>query len=118
MLLTKQVFTNKDESQGELYLVCSDLNLNRVQIQTIYQKRWKVEVFHKSIKSNTSFAKSPTRLERTQSNHFFASIYAFVKIERLRLQHHMNHFSLKTRLYINATKAAFDELNQLKLALC
>ena len=114
VLLTKQVFTNKDYSEGTLYLVCSDLKLNAGQIQTIYQKRWKVEEFHKSIKSNTGFAKSPTKVVQTQMNHFFASIYAFVKLERLRIAKQMNHFALKSKLYINAIKAAFQELNNMK----
>lgn len=117
VLLTKQVFTNKDYSEGTLYLVCSDLKLHRDPIQTIYQKRWKVEEFHKSIKSNTGLAKSPTRIPRTQTNHCFASIYAFVKLERLRIAQQTNHFALKSRLYINALKAAFQELNQMKIAM-
>ena len=115
LLLTQRVFTNKDGSQGTLYLVCSDLNLNSEHIQTIYQKRWKVEEVHKSVKSNASFAKSPTRVWRTQTNHFFAAIYAFVKLERMRMKHKLNHFALKARLYINANKAAFSELQNLKM---
>jgi IS4 transposase len=117
VLLTKQIFTNKDYSEGILYLVCSDLELDCGQISKIYQKRWKVEEFHKSIKSNAGFAKSPTRVVRTQTNHFFASIYAFVKLERLRIAKQMNHFSLKSRLYLNAIKASFEELNQLQAQL-
>lgn len=64
LLLSKQVFTNKDGSQGLLYLVTSDLNLSASQMQAICQKRWKVEVYHKSLKSNASFCKSPTRTIR------------------------------------------------------
>ena len=62
VLLTKQVFTNKDYSEGTLHLVCSALELDDGQIRTIYQKRWKVEEFHKSTESNTGLAKSPTRV--------------------------------------------------------
>ena len=114
VLLTKQVFTNKDYSEGCLYLVCSDLEVENDKLQAIYQKRWKVEEFHKSIKSNTGFAKSPTRVVQTQSNHFFASIYAFVKLERLHIAYQTNQFALKSRLYLNAIKAAFQELHQLE----
>lgn len=115
VLLTKKVFTNKDYSEGTLYLVCSDLTLDYDAIQKLYQKRWKIEEFHKSIKSNTGFAKSPTRRVRTQSNHFFASIYAFVKLERLRTHQNTNQFALKAKLYMKALKAAFQELNQMKI---
>lgn len=112
--LIKQVFTNKDSSQGVLYLACSEITLDYAQITTLYQKRWNVEVFHKSIKNNTGIAKSPTRTVRTQSNHFFLSIYAFFKLEMLMLKHHLNHFALKTKLYVQALKVSFRELEKLR----
>lgn len=111
--LARQVFTNKDGSIGVLYLATSDLLLDYDRITTIYQKRWNVEVFHKSIKSNTGLARSPTHTVRTQSNHFFASIYAFFKLERLKLKHQMNHFALRSKLYIKALQASFAELQRL-----
>jgi hypothetical protein len=113
VLLLKQVFKNKDESEGVLYLVCSDINLTYDQITTIYKKRWKVEVFHKSIKSNASMSKSPTKTVRTQSNHFFASIYSFFKLEQLKLKHNINHFALKSKIYIKALMASCQELKML-----
>ena len=76
VLLHRQIFTNKDGSTGILYLISNDLNLTTTKMETIYQKRWSVEVFHKNIKSNTALAKSPTSTIRTQSNHVFISIYA------------------------------------------
>jgi len=53
---TKQVFKNKDERCGILYLACSDIELTYNQITTTYQKRLHYEVFHKSIKSLTKIA--------------------------------------------------------------
>lgn len=72
-LIAKQVFTNKDDSAGILYLASSNTNLDFGQITAIYQKRWKVEEYHKSIKSNTGLSMSPNKTVLTQSNHFFAS---------------------------------------------
>lgn len=115
LLLSRQVFTNKDGSQGVLYLVTSDLNLSALQMQTIYQKRWKVEVYHKSLKSNASFSKSPTRTIRTQSNHFFACLWAYVKLETLRLQTKLNHFAMKAKIYQAALASAYQELQGLKV---
>ena len=114
LLLCKQVFTNQDGSQGILYLVTSDTNLSAQQMQTIYQKRWKIEVYHKSLKSNASFAKSPTKTMRTQSNHFFACLWAYVKLEKLRLQTKMNHFAMKAKIYQSALASAFQQLQVLK----
>jgi DDE superfamily endonuclease len=113
VIVAKQVFTNKDGSIGILYLASSDLQLTYDRLTTLYQKRWTVEVFHKSIKSNTGLARSPTRTVRTQSNHFFASIYAFFKLEQLKLKHQLNHFALRSKLYLKALQASFAELRRL-----
>jgi len=94
-----QVFINKNGSEGILYLACSNLDLKASDISTIYQKRWKVEEFHKSLKSNLALAKSPTRLVNSQSNHIFACFYAFVKLERISINSKLNHFALKAKLY-------------------
>jgi hypothetical protein len=61
LLLCKQVFENEDGSEGVLYLVSSDLTLDYEGLTTIYQRRWKVEEYHKSLKSNASLEKSPTK---------------------------------------------------------
>lgn len=101
--LCKNVFINEDSSQGILYLVCSDLTLSFQQITTIYQKRWGVEEYHKSLKQNASVAKAPVKTMTTQANHLFASICAFIKLEQLKMKTNMNHFALKAKLYLKAT---------------
>jgi hypothetical protein len=115
--LVRQVFTNEDGSTGVRYLVTNDLTLNADQIITIYQKRWKVEEYHRSLKQNASLAKSPTRTETTQTNHFVASLWSFVKIELLKVQTNKNHYQLKAHLYFSALRQAFDELQILQSTL-
>lgn len=114
VLLCKQAFTNKDGSTGEMYLVTNNLKLSSDDFDTFYKKRWGVEEYHKSIKQNTGAEKSPTRTERTQQNHLFASMLAYVKLEKLKSVNKMNHFALKSKLYLAAIKAAFKELYILK----
>ena len=116
VLLLRQVFTNKDGSTGEMFIACSDLTCDGETIETIYQKRWKVETFHKTLKSNAALSKSPTRRVRTQSNHCFMAIYAAAQLEGLRVKHHLNHFALRSRLYLKAIRYAFQELQILKTA--
>ena len=116
VLLNRQVFTNKDGSTGILCLACSDLDCDQAAIETIYQKRWKVEVFHKTLKSNAALAKSPTQRVRTQGNHVFLSIYAAFRLECLSIKHRLNHFALRAKLYLKANRLAFDELQILKCA--
>lgn len=116
VLLVKQIFKNEDRSEGVLYLVCSDLTVGVEQVESVYQKRWHVEEYHKSLKTNVGLGKSPTKTVRTQQNHFFSAIYAYVKLEVLKMKSKFNHFALKTRLYIQALKASMTELNRMKLA--
>jgi hypothetical protein len=114
LLLVKQVFTNKDGSQGFLYLVSSDMTLDGDRMMGLYQERWQVEVYHKSLKQNASLACSPTRTKTTQSNHFFLSLCAFVKLETLKIKTKCNHFALKQKLYVAALQAAFGQLQALQ----
>ncbi|MGQ5522166.1 IS701 family transposase [Chitinimonas sp. PSY-7] len=116
VLIVRRVFTNKDGSSGELNLVCSDLTCDGEQVAQLHQKRWKVEEFHKSLKSNAGLAKSPTRRVRTQQNHVFMSMYAVFKLECLKMTHKLNHFALRSRLYIKAIKLAYDELLEMRAA--
>ncbi len=71
VLLVRRIFKNKDGSTGILDLVYSDLTCNGEQVAAIYEKRWKVEEYHKSLKSNLGLTKSPTRTMTTQNNHVF-----------------------------------------------
>lgn len=114
VLMTKQIFTNKDETTGYRFLVTNDLSLTDEQLTTIYKKRWSVEEYHKSLKQNASIAKSPTRTIKTQSNHLYASIMAYIKLEKLKFVNKMNHFAMKTKIYNQALKTAFKELAILK----
>lgn len=114
VLLIKKVFINEDGSTGILYLVSNDLNHDSDHLYDIYQKRWQIEVYHKSIKQNASLAKSPTKRILSQSNHIFASIIAFCKLEILQLKTCMNHFALKYKLIVRANQAAMTELHNLR----
>ena len=116
VLLLRQVFTNQDGSTGTLYLACSDLTCDGATLETIYQKRWNVETFHKTLKSHAALAKAPTKRARTQSNHCFMALYAACRLEGLRIKHRLNHFALRSRLYLKAIRCAFDELQSLKTA--
>lgn len=110
VLVTRQVFTNKDGSQGVLHLVSSDTTPNQAQLTAIYQRRWKVEEYHKSLKQNASMGRSPTKTPDTQANHFFAAILAYTKLEVLKLKCGIGHFRLKAQLYLTGLKAMHQQL--------
>ena len=114
--LVRRIFTNKDGGAGTLYPACTLLTADRNTITTICKKQWNVEVYHKSLKSNAALAKSPARRVTAQSNHIFASVITVFKMENLKIGTKMNHFALKTKLYLKAVRSAFDELQKLQAA--
>ena len=131
LLLIASVVTDHEGKSSVLYLVTSDLTqvfpprkhrLDGSAMVSLYKKRWKIEEYHKSIKSvktsfhlcNAAFAKSPTRRLRTQSNHFFASLVAFVNLEAYRATLALNHFALRGKVYQAAVASAYEQLQRLK----
>lgn len=111
--LTKQVFLNEDQSTGLLSLVTSEMTPDFDQIRRLYQRRWSVEEYHKSLKQNVSLEKSPTRTPTTQRHHLLASLCAYLKLESLKWRTRLNHFALKSKIYGAALKAAYKELVKL-----
>lgn len=114
LMLCKKVLKDKNNKEVAIYLITNDLNLDEDKMFEIYQKRWNIETFYKSMKSNCSYSKSPTHTVRTQCNHFFCSVYAVFKYEMIRLNTNLNHFALKSKIYLNALKIAMSELQIFK----
>jgi hypothetical protein len=113
-LITK-IFKNEDGSTGILYLVTNDLKSGADHIYEVYQKRWRIEEYHKSIKQNASLEKSPTKVVCSQKNHIFASIVAYCKLEFLKTKTALSHFGIKYMLLVKANRMAFLELERWRL---
>jgi len=111
--LVKKVFKNENGSTGVLYLISNDMHIDAERLYEVYQKRWRIEEYHKSIKQNASLAKSPTKKIRTQSNHVFASIIAYCKLENLKIKTKLNHFAIKYKLILRANQIALQELKNM-----
>jgi len=112
-LITK-IFKNEDGSTGILQIVTNDLDSDADRIYEIYQKRWRIEGYHKSIKQKASLERSPTKVVRSQKNHIFASIVSYCKLEFLKSRTALNHFALKYKLILKANQMAFQELKILR----
>jgi hypothetical protein len=112
--LIAKIFKNEDGSTGILYLVTNDLESSADRIYEVYQKRWRIEEYHKSIKQNASLEKSPTKVMKSQKNHIFASIIAYCKLEFLKTKTSLGHFGMKYMLLMKANRAAFLELEKWK----
>ena len=112
--LIKDIFINGDDSEGIQYLVCSDLTVTYQQVITFYQRRWKVEEYHRSLKNNTALSKAQTRTVRTQINHIFASMVAFFKLEMMKQKTKLNHYAIKASLHLAAMNAALQRMEVMK----
>jgi uncharacterized protein YegP (UPF0339 family) len=113
-MLYKQVFKNKDGSTGLRYLVTNDETMGGDRFKTLYKIRWSVEVYHESIKQNTAIGMSPAHTERTQSNHVFAAIYAYGKLELAKLNHGYYHFAVKANVTLMFLPAYSPDFNPIE----
>ena len=111
--LLKKIFKNEDGSTGTLYLVTNDIEIDGERILELYKKRWRIEEYHKSIKQNASFEKSPTRVVTSQLNHIYYSIVGYCKLERLKIKTSLNHFAIKYKLILRANQVALQELRNI-----
>lgn len=112
--VTKKIFINENGSQGTLYLVTNEASLSAENIYSTYQKRWKIEVYHKSLKNNVSVSKSPTKVKRSQLNHLFAALYAFAQLESLKIKNKKNHFQMKREIHIYSLNACAEKLKEMR----
>ena len=59
----RQIVKNgNDDEPKYLYLITNDMDLSFDQALEIYQKRWKIEEYHKSLKQNLKIEHSPTKV--------------------------------------------------------
>lgn len=114
LMVCKKILKDQEDKEVAIYLITNDLSLNADKMLELYRKRWNIETFYKSMKSNCSYSKSPTHTVRTQANHFFCSVYAVFKYEMIRINTNLNHFSLKSKIYLKAMKTAMTELWEFK----
>ena len=93
-----------------MYLVCSDITRTTDEIRALHQKRWHIEPYHKSLKQNASLTQLPTQTVNTQTNHLFASLCGYIKLELLKSTTRLNPFALRAQLYQPALQTAFTAL--------
>ena len=110
--LIKQIFKNGDSVCGTIYLVTNDLALDFSSLIKLYQRRWKIEEYHKSLKSNLGLAKSQSCTVTTQSNHIFLTLLAYVKLETISIKSKTNHFATKNYIYIRALITSYKEIQK------
>jgi hypothetical protein len=112
VLVAKQVYKNADGSSSTLYLATSDLELRAEQIVQLYKRRWKVEEYHKSMKSNCSLGKCQAPSLTSQQSHFYLAALAFLLLEKTKVKEDHNHFALKKQLNLLTIKYGMKVIKQ------
>jgi hypothetical protein len=100
VLVAKKTFKHGRKSSGTLYLATSDLELSYEDIFTLYKRRWKIEEYHKSLKSNCSLEKCQASSHTAQRSHFYCAALAYLVLEKTKAKEDKNHFALKKELTI------------------
>lgn len=116
VLICLQKLKNENGSTIDRYLVSNDLDLSAALFEELYQKRWKIEEYHKSLKQNLSIGQCQARTVKIQINHFYLCISAFFRLEHIRHRTNINHFAIKKTLYISSLKASHQHLTDLSVA--
>ena len=81
-----KVFKSVSSKRGVEYYGTNNLNLTKSGVKRIYSKRWPIEEYHRGLKQQCGVAKCQARTERSQRNHIFCSIQAFLALELHRLK--------------------------------
>lgn len=110
--VVKRVFKHGDGSSGTLYLATSDLELDYEEIFTLYKRRWRVEEYHKSLKSNCSLGRCQASSPWAQTSHFYLAALAYLLLEKAKLRQDKNHFALMKQLNILTVKYGLKQVRK------
>jgi IS4 transposase len=113
VLVVKKTFKHGRKSSGTLYLACSDLELGYEDIFTLYKRRWRIEEYHKSMKSNCSLEKCQASSHSAQTSHFYCAALAYLLLEKTKAKEDKNHFALKKELTILQVKYGMKAIKKL-----
>jgi hypothetical protein len=107
-----EVKDGHDNPSG-LYLVTSDEKPDWDALLTCYQRRWQVELFHRSIKQNAAIGKAPLHAVKALMSHCYASLRGYIKLELLRIRHALSHDSIKELIRYVANQASYAAIGNL-----
>lgn len=100
----------------DIFIGTNSLELSGPQTLACHQRRWSIEVYHKSLKQNAGAGRALLSRVRSQLNHLWSSLCAYVRWERLKLRQRLNHFALKAKMRHAAQKHATDAFRQMSTA--
>lgn len=92
VLVSKTVTPDGDVT----YIATNDLSLvDQATMKNHYDHRWTIETFHRGIKQCCGIEKCYAVKERSQRNHILCAFFAFLILERERVQHAISWYEYK-----------------------
>lgn len=85
-----KVFKTVSPQRGVEYYGTNDLNLSWFDVERIYARRWKIEEYHRGLKQQCGISRCQARTARSQRNHVWCAIHAFVILETHRIQNNIS----------------------------
>lgn len=94
-----KVFKFVSPKTGDIeYMATNDFSIQTLDIKDVAAKRWKVEEFHRGLKQTVGIEKCQARNQRSQRNHIFCSIFAFVALEIKRIKTGVTWYETKRQI--------------------
>lgn len=113
--LVKKVFKNGGNGPaGECYLISNDISLTAEALYRCYQRRWRVEEYHRALKQYASLGTSPSWAVRSQSNHVAASLIAYNSLVLLGISTHKSIHKIRYEIVLKCNLSAFDALRSVQ----
>ena len=94
-----KVFKIFSQAKGEVeYVATNKLDMSLLDIKTVAAQRWKIEEYHRGLKQTTGIEKCQARSQRSQRNHIFCAIIAFIALEMQRRKKHISWYQTKQQI--------------------
>jgi len=86
------------------YWATNDLSMSDLTRQSLAERGWMIEVYHRALKQTCGVERCQARLARAQRNHIGFAIRAFVRLERFFFRTGISEVEAKARIVRNAVR--------------
>lgn len=100
-----QVFRIVTPDGDTEYWATNDLSMSDLMRQSLAERGWMIEVYHRSLKQTCGVERCQARSARAQRNHIGFAIRAFVRLERFFFRTGVSEWEAKARIVREAVRA-------------
>jgi putative transposase len=87
------------------YWATNDLSMSNLTRQSLAERGWMIEVYHRNLKQTCGVERCQARSARAQRNHIGCAIRAFVRLERFFFRTGISEWEAKARIVRDAVRA-------------